>query len=224
VLEAFTRRAGVPSLTVAFDEGLPHARWGPLFHVFRLERSDVVLSWRAVGFPAGERSLLEDADVGIFVQPREETGMDMFTLDASPMVALVAAGHRLADRSELIVADLIDERFPGGSGIVADWTSFWTLDEQRGAPPKRSEDHVTSAERGLEIVAAGRAITTVPVWLANCVTHPGVIALPISDGPRVVTRLVWRADDDNPAVRGLVDLARAWTPDDRGNGGPGAGR
>ena len=210
----------MPSLTVAFDEGLPHARWGPLFHVFRLERSDVILSWRAIGFAAGERPRLEDADVGIFVGPREETGMDMSTLDAIPMVALVAAGHRLADRSELVVADIIDEPFPGGSGIAADWMSFWTLDEQRGAPPKRAEDQGTGAERGLEIVAAGRAITTVPVWLANCVSHPGVIALPIRDAPRVLTRLVWRADDDGPAVRALVDLARAWAPDDRGNGGP----
>jgi hypothetical protein len=39
----------------------------------------------------------------------------------------------------------------------------------------------------------------------------GVVALPLSDGPPVRTDLVWRSDDDNPAVRSLVDLATAWT-------------
>jgi hypothetical protein len=38
-----------------------------------------------------------------------------------------------------------------------------------------------------------------------------VVALPLSDGPPVRTDLVWRSDDDNPAVRSLVDLATAWT-------------
>jgi hypothetical protein len=36
-----------------------------------------------------------------------------------------------------------------------------------------------------------------------------VISLPLVDGPAVRTRLVWRADDSNPAVRSLVDIARA---------------
>ena len=199
-------------LRVAFDAQFPHARWAPLFHVFRLERRDVVIEWRPAGWPEDGRSALEDADVGLFIQPRRETGLSAVTLDTSPMAVLMAAGHRLAaECDDLAVADILDEVFLGGSDLNPEWTAFWTLDERRGAPPKRSDDDLRNAGQALDVVAAGGAIATVPLWAANWLPHPGVIALPLRDGPAVSTSLVWRSDDETPAVRSLVELARAWT-------------
>jgi DNA-binding transcriptional LysR family regulator len=200
------------SLGVAFDAGLPFARWGPLFHVFRLERPEVVLEWH----PVQGRSLPDQADVGLLVGPRDEPGVSGLVLDASPMVVVMAAGHPLADRGELSVADVLDQAF--AADLDSEASAFWTLDEQRGAAPARLVDGVESADRQLAVVAAGRAIATKPVWVANCLAHPGVVALPLRDGPRVTTRLIWRADDANPVVTALVELARAWTSGGRGNG------
>jgi DNA-binding transcriptional LysR family regulator len=87
--------------------------------------------------------------------------------------------------------------------------AFWTLDEQRGRPPERTDD-VTGAEQGLQVVVAGRAIATVPDWVASALAHPGVVALPLKDGPPVTTCLVWRDDEENPFVLRLVELAAAW--------------
>jgi DNA-binding transcriptional LysR family regulator len=179
----------------------------------------VALAWRPVGFPAQGGSLLEDADVGLFVQPPAQPGLRTLALDASPMVVVMAAGHRLADLHMLTVADVVDEPFPGGPGLDSEWTAFWTLDAQRGGPPTRVAGEVTDAHQGLHVVAAGRAIATVPVWVANGLNHPGVVAMPLSDGPRVTTCLVWRDDDDNPALGALVDLATAWTRHGDSNGG-----
>ena len=206
-------------LRVGFDPRFPHARWGPLFHVFRLERRDVVIEWRqAAGFPEEGRSVLEDADVGLFIEPPQETGLSAVSLDTSPMAVLMAAGHRLAAQwDELAVADILDEVFLGGSTLNPEWPAFWTLDELRGAPPRRSDDDVRNAEQALDVVAAGRALATVPLWAANGLPHPGVIALPLRDGPAVSTSLVWRSDDETPAVRSLVELARAWTADPAGD-------
>jgi DNA-binding transcriptional LysR family regulator len=200
---------------VAFDARLPQARWGPLFHVLRLERPTLTLDWHPVGFPQPGRPLLERADVGLFLQPPHEDGLTELTLDASPMVVVVAAGHRLADCDELEVADILGEPFPGGPNIHPGWCAFWSLDAHRGGPPPRTDDDVRTAEEGMTVVASGRAIATLPEWVAGGLTHPGVLSVPLRDGPRVETRLVWRSGDDDPVVRALVELATEWTRDTR---------
>ena len=209
-----TAHDGTARVRVLFDARLPHARWGPLFHVFRLEQPDVRLEWQPTGFPIRGHSLLEGGDVGLFIEPPHEPGLSGLTLDASSMVVVVAAGDRLAHRDELSVADILDSPFPGGPSLHPEWTAFWTLDAHRGSPPRFTDDDIKTAEDGLEVVAAGRAIATVPAWVASGLAHPGVIVFPLSNGPQVRTRLVWRSDDDDPIVRSMVDLAVAWT----GNG------
>jgi DNA-binding transcriptional LysR family regulator len=206
------------ALTVAFDARLPHARWGPLFHVFRLEQPNVTLDWCPVGFPMPGRPLLEHADVGVFLEPPREDHLCGLTIDSSPMVVVMAVGHRLAHHHELTVADVLHEPFPGGPNLHPEWSAFWTLDKQRGVLPMRTDDDVRSAEQGLEVVASGRAIATVADWAASGLEHPGVVALPLGDGPRVATRLIWRSEDNSPAVRYLVELATAWSSDGGGNG------
>jgi DNA-binding transcriptional LysR family regulator len=196
-------------LRIAFDAHLPAGRWGPLFHVLCLEQPDVQLEWHARGFPVG--TLLEGADVGLFVHPPARAGLSALTVDAGPMVVAVAVGHRLAEHDELEVADVLDEAFPGASTVDQQWAAFWTLDRQRGAPARKSDDQIEDAGQGLEIVASGRAIATLPAWTAGGLTHAGVVTLPLRDGPIVETRLIWRSDDDNPTLAALVDLARHWT-------------
>jgi len=161
-------------------------------------------------------SLLDGADAGLFVEPPPEEGRSALTLDLSPMVVIVAAGDRLAHNTELRVADILDRPFPGGPDLDPEWTSFWTLDEQRGGPASRTSDDVRSASEGVEVIAAGRAIGTLPSWMADGLAHPGVLALPLRDGPQVRTSLVWHSDADNPTVDALLDLATAWTRDGRG--------
>jgi DNA-binding transcriptional LysR family regulator len=202
---------------VHFDARLPHARWGPLFHVFRLEHPEVSLEWRPAPFPARDRPLLDGADVGLMLEPPPDTGVSALTLDISPMVVIVAAGDRLAHHDELSVADLLDRPFPGAPSLHPEWTAFWTLDAHRGSPPPFSDDDVRTSEDGLEVVAAGHAIATVPAWVAGGLSHPGVVAIPLREAPQARTSLVWHSGADDPLVRGLVDLAAAWVRLGRGD-------
>jgi DNA-binding transcriptional LysR family regulator len=213
-----TSRHGRTRVTIHFEARLPHARWGPLFHVFRLEQPHVRLDWKPGGYPTRERSLLDGADVGLFLEPPHQPGLVGLTLDTSPMVVIVAAGDPLAHHAEPRVADILDRPFPGSPNLNPEWTSFWTLDEQRGSPPELTDDDVETAEDVLQVVATGRAIATAPASVAIGLPHPGVITLPLRDGPQVRTRLLWRAGDDDPIIDSLVDLATAWTrhgPEDR---------
>lgn len=202
-------------LRVAFD-ALPFARWGPLFEILCIEQPGVQLEWLAVGFPTRERSLLHGADVGLFVAPPHEAGLSALTIETSRMHLLLAVGHRLGRHHELRVADILDRPFPGGSNLHPQWQAFWTLDEHRGGPPRLTDDRVQNPEQWVHVVASGRAIGTVPATIATGLPHPGVITVPLTDGPSVVTRLVWRSDDENPLLRCLVDLASDMTRDRRG--------
>jgi DNA-binding transcriptional LysR family regulator len=197
-------------LTVAFDT-VPQARWGPLFHILRVERPNLSIDWKPVDFPQARRPLLGGADVGLFVEPPHEDGMEALVLETTTMVVMMAAGHRLARRAQLKVADVLDEVFPGSSTTHPEWRAFWTLDEHRGGPPRFTEDDVENAEQGIAVVAAGRAVATIGASLVDGFPHPGLVALPLEDGPRVETRLVWRSGDPNPAVHHLVDLASEMT-------------
>jgi DNA-binding transcriptional LysR family regulator len=198
-------------LTVAFDAFLPVGRWAPLFHVLRLERPGLRLAWRAVPFPTRDRPLLDDADAGLFVAPPPETGLDALTIETSPMAVALAVGYRLARQDGLAVADIVHESFLGGPKLHPQWLSFWTLDERRGGPPTLFDEPVSNVQRAVEVVASGRAIATVAAWMGDGLPHPGVITIPLRDGPPVHTRLVWRSRDRNADVHALLDLAAAWS-------------
>jgi DNA-binding transcriptional LysR family regulator len=208
----------VMRLRVAFEGGLPVGRFGLLFHVLCLEQPATRLEWTALGFPTRSGMLLDGADVGLFTSPPLTAGLSAVTLDEAPMFVAMAVGHPLAGRGELRVADILDQPFPGGPDLHPEWRAFWTLDAARGGPPKLCGEDVANAEEGLALVVSGRAIATVARWVPDGLAHPGVIAVPLVDGPSVAARLVWRSDDDRPIVRGLVDLACAWTGGQGGNG------
>jgi DNA-binding transcriptional LysR family regulator len=203
----------ITRLRVAYDAFLPGGRYAPLFHILHMERPDVCLEWQPLGFPSPKFPLLQGADVGLRVHSPPRPGISALTIDLSPMVVLTAAGHRLAQRIRLSVADILNEPFLRTENADPDWSAFWTLDDQRGGPPKLNGDCVKSAEHGLRAVAAGQTIVTVPAWATDGLPHPGVVSLLLSDGPWVATRLLWRSEDRSPIIHALVDLADDLTRD-----------
>ena len=202
-------------LGVAFEAFVPVSRWGPLFQVLRLEHPELELDWQPASFPSRNRSLLETADVGLFIQPPAEPGLSALTIESSEMLVMMAVGHPLAQHPGVSVADILDQPFPGGPDLHPDWVAFWTLDECRGGPPRFTGAPVENAAQWLDAIASARAIGTVPAWLADSLPHPGVVALPLRGAPTVETRLVWRAENPNPMVRALVDLAAEMTSNSR---------
>ncbi|HEY6760648.1 MAG TPA: LysR substrate-binding domain-containing protein [Baekduia sp.] len=162
--------------------------------------------------PREDAPLLGGADVGLFLQPPRRPGLVTLTLDVSPMVAVVAVGHRLAQHFEPSVADVIGARFLRvDAALDREWAAFWTLDAQRGGPPATADTEIGSMDEGLEVVVSGAAIATTAEWVAGGLPHPGVVTLPLIDAPPVETCLVWRSDDDREIIAAVVDLARAWT-------------
>jgi DNA-binding transcriptional LysR family regulator len=132
----------------------------------------------------------------------------------------VAESHPLAARSELTVADVLDETFPG----VVDWCDpvwlgYWGLDAYRGSPARRTDDGAITPEEVASIVAAGRAITTVPELVAVPYVHLGIKAIPLIDADPAVLMLVWPDGAATPLVAELVQTARALAEPDPSDAG-----
>jgi DNA-binding transcriptional LysR family regulator len=195
-------------LTIAFDV-LTGARWGPLFHVLRLEQPDLRLRWRALDFPPANGSLLDGADAGLFVAPPREPGVGAITLETSALVVAMAAGNRLSASAHVDVATIVGEPFVDCPGRHPECSAFWTLDKQRGSPPRLAGPGAGSVAQCLDVIASGAAIGTFPVTVADALPHPGVVAAALHDGPRAATCLVWREDGGDPFVRSLIALGRA---------------
>jgi DNA-binding transcriptional LysR family regulator len=117
--------------------------------------------------------------------------------------------HRLATRTELRVEDVLEETFPG----VVDWCDpgwlgYWGLDAYRGAPPRRTDDVAATPEEVASMVAAGRAITTVPEIVAVPFAHLGIRAISLIDAEPAVLMLVWPEAAATRLVADLAELAR----------------
>ena len=195
-------RAGFVSMT-------PPMLAGDLFPRFSAAYPGVTIEWRELGYPRQDaRSWLGDADVALIWFAPSIPGLASQPIRTSPVVAVVADGHPLANRTELRVQDLFDETFPGIVGCDPVWLGNWGLDAYRGAPARRTDDGAKTPEEVAWIVSSGRAITTVPEIVAVPYAHLGIRAIPLIDARPASLELVWPEGAATPLVEDLVNLAR----------------
>lgn len=129
-------------LHVGFMSLTPPMMAGSLFPRFTAAHPEVTIEWRQLGYPTlTPREWLGDADAGLIWCAPTGPGLSSQSIRSSPLVVAMTDTHRLADRSELRIADVLDETFPG---IVdwcdPDWLGYWGLDAlpgRAGAPHRR---------------------------------------------------------------------------------------
>ena len=197
-------------LHAGFMSMTPPMMAGDLFPRFSAAHPEVTVEWRELGYPTvPPRGWLGDADAGLIWFAPTGPGLDSQPIRTSPLVAVMNAEHRLADRSELRVADVLEETFPGVvEWCDPGWLAYWGLDGYRGGPARRTDDEAITPEEVASIVASGRAITTVPEIVAVPFAHLGIRAIPLLDAAPAVLQLVWPEGAATPLVRDLVALAR----------------
>ena len=107
---------------------------------------------------------------------------------------------------------MLDETFIGlHRSVEPRWAGFWSLDDHRGAPPSRvTPDHADNPQEVLASLAVRRAITTVPVSVAQALSSvvSGVVAIPLRDANPSTIMLVGHDDRPNRHVRALRAFAR----------------
>jgi DNA-binding transcriptional LysR family regulator len=206
-------RAANTAIEIGFLGSPPMTAAPQLFAAFADAHPSAELSFRELPFPRGSATpWLEEVDVALSFSPTAHRGVSIRALRAEPRAVVAPQSHPLAQRSELSVAEVLDETFFGFHPAVDPvWAGFWMLDDHRGEPPTRiTTDRARNPLEMFAIVASGRAIMTFPASRAAVIQQAlrGVVAIPLCDAHPALLSLAWRNDTLNPLVEALVAFAQ----------------
>jgi len=156
-------------------------------------------------------SWLSEVDAAVCHSPPADPNVWTQRLRLEPRVVLAPKRHPLATRSELTVADVLDETFIGlHPSIDPTWAGFWSLDDHRGGPPSDvTADQAANPQEVLAALSVRSAITTVPAPVAGLI--PSILtemaAIPLKDARPSTITLVGDQDRRNPLVQALAAFA-----------------
>ncbi|AXB42278.1 LysR family transcriptional regulator [Amycolatopsis albispora] len=114
------------------------------------------------------------------------------------------AGHRLAGLAEVPFAELAAEPFialPASAGALR---RFWLAADERETPPTVAAEAET-AEETFEAVASGLGVVLLSAGNAELYRREDVAVRPVTGLTPAEFAVVWRADDERPAIRVFVD-------------------
>jgi len=141
-------------------------------------------------------------DVSLVRMPVDQSGLRLQPLFTEPRVVVLPAGHRLAAKDVLAVADLADEQLLQDPDAVPEWRD---LPRPAGHRP-RPRPRVRTVEEKLEYVASGAGLVVLPESTAAYYTRPDIAQVPLDVGPNQVCA-AWRAGRDDELVRDFADIA-----------------
>ncbi|WP_432942973.1 LysR family transcriptional regulator [Kribbella sp. CA-253562] len=138
------------------------------------------------------------ADVAIMHRPYDDlAGFDTEDLYVEGQVALLPAGHPLASRDQLTLAEVRD--VPGLP--IARWPQ---LD---GTYPDGPGPEVHTQSQLAQLVALGKTLLVIPAS-SRAWQWPDHVAVPVVDAPEVTTVIAWPPSSRSPALASLVRSAK----------------
>lgn len=207
------RRAASDAIAIGFIGPPPSISTPELFTAFAERNPRAQVSFMDLSFPRGRTSSwLGAVDVAFCHAPLSEQGLCAQPVRVEPRAVVAHREHALARRSELAVAEVLDETFVSyHPDVQAEWAGFHSLDDHRGGPPGLlTSDHALTTLQMLGIMSSAPAITIVPHADAKLAQQvlPDVVAIPLHDAAPAVVSLIWRENASSRLVEDLVDAAR----------------
>ncbi|MFF4122699.1 LysR family transcriptional regulator [Microbispora rosea] len=140
-----------------------------------------------------------------FTRPPQVPGLAARTVATEQVCVVLPQGHPLADRTELTLPALANERW------VMTPRSSWEPWHQKFDESFRAAGftpHVVARDASVQgllgLVAAGVGITRLG-WSAHNLRRTGVVFIPLA-GESMPTEMVWRRGNTSPALRRIVDV------------------
>jgi len=143
-------------------------------------------------------------DVGFARTPRVD-GLATRTVVTEPICAVLPVGHPLADRAELVLADLADENWVLTSPDSWEpWHRVYAENFRAAGFTPNVVQRAAGVQGLLGLVAAGVGVTHLALSSRD-LRRSGVVFVPMA-GRTTDTEMVWLPDNTDPAVHRLLDV------------------
>ena len=124
-------------------------------------------------------------------------------LFSEPRGVILPAGHRLAERSRIDVADLRQEAFVAAPEHTGAWRTYWLGGEELNGPgtgPVRVGAVVTQPDEWLAAVTNGDGVAIAPESAARFYHRPGLVYRPVDGIADSEVAVAWRPGQDPDLV------------------------
>jgi DNA-binding transcriptional LysR family regulator len=181
----------------------------PILAAYRDQPEAVPLEVSFSDLTKGAQLLREGrADVALIFADFDPEGIDYEVLIEQPLVAALAAGHPLAAREEVTVADLAVDHVSKATGQL-----WWPAN----APEPRAFDGLSQMVQLIEI---GELVAFLPTSVAERYPRPGMVTRPLAGVAPGRLVVAWPRAATSPAtaafVRAAVDVAAAERSEGKG--------
>lgn len=169
---------------------------------FTTAHPDATVRLRQVSWDDPSAGLADgSSDVAFVWLPLPDQERYAWTVVAEePRLVALPDTHRLAARTTVDFADLLDEPFlalPPSAGPLRD---YWLATDARDGRPPRVGAEIASTEETYEALVAGLGVVLVAAGNAPLITLGGVVTRPLHGIPPSRFALAWRKDDTRPLV------------------------
>lgn len=196
-------------LVVGAMEGAALTLTEPILSAFRKRHPGITVDFRHFTYEDPSSGLATgEVDVAFARRPFLDHGVRFETLFTEPLMVMVPTSHRLAERTQVLAHELLDEPLLGAAATDPVWNAFWELDAHRHGIPAPVVSRSNSVLEELHKVAAGVGIV-VTVACARWIPFPGVRLLPIVDAAPNEVAVGWRGAHESALIRSFVEVARA---------------
>jgi DNA-binding transcriptional LysR family regulator len=190
------------------------------------ERAYPEVTLRLVGYDLAQPAaglLDHSADVALLRPPVDALGILLEQISAEPRVFVLPAGHPLASRPVLELADVAG--LPWVAAPLASdgchpsrWRDDWLMVPRPGGDVPVVGAEASTIEEWREHIAAGRGISLCPASSEAFSARPGIVFVPARGVPVTSLCVGWRADDVRPEVLAFVKVATSAGGGDAGGG------
>ncbi|MFI1769958.1 LysR family transcriptional regulator [Streptomyces sp. NPDC020800] len=134
-------------------------------------------------------------------------GFRVTKLHEEPRVLVTSAGHHLAKEKAVSLRTLSAEELVACVSTPVVWSTPKPVGDRPAPPPPAIDD---SYEDKLELIATGHCVAIFPAGDRRAAVREDIALVPVIDIDPCEVVLVTRADDPNPLLGPLEDVARAW--------------
>lgn len=148
-------------------------------------------------------------EVAIIRPPVDLPEHRMLILDSESWVACLPRDHRLSNRTEVAITELLDDPIVCAPLTAGTWRDYWMAMDVRGNRPPTIAAVAATYEAETTSIARGLGISFTTSSVARFYDRPGIVYIPITDRPVCFTALAWRPSALSPQADALVRHVQA---------------